>query len=213
MGNEIQRKAGWLTIQPRRRRSRWGDRAGRLWVWPASGSRAPPPPGWRPAARSAYRPASATSTHSSRRESAARGRLQPPSNRSAARRHRRLSTITRLTPRSRHFALSPDFASQKTHDNITGYFFIIHARSTMRESLNAHHTEREYTSRFHQLFHVKRQVWVQNYLRNCLSWALVSSWTKNQSNPWILTTRHETVRTRRESSETERRGEGGKTRR
>lgn len=79
-----------LTIRLRRRRSQWGGRAARPSVWPASGSRAPPPPGWRPAARSAYRPASATWTHSWRRESAARGRLQPPS----TRRHRRLITRT-----------------------------------------------------------------------------------------------------------------------
>lgn len=124
----------WLTIQHRRRRSRSGGQAARPSGWPASGSRAPLPPGWRPAACSAYRPASATWTHSWRRESAARGRLQPPSNRSAASRHRRL--ITRRTLRPRHCARSPDLASQWTHDDITGYFFIIHARLTMRESLN-----------------------------------------------------------------------------
>lgn len=47
---------------------------------------------------------------------------------------------------------SPD-RSRLTRDNITGYFFIIHARTTMRESLDAHNSTRSWTPvNFHQLF-------------------------------------------------------------
>lgn len=110
-----------LTIRHRRHRSRWGGRAARRWVWPASGSRAPPPPGWRPAARPAYRPASATWRHSWRRESAARGHLRPPSNRSAASRHRRL--ITRRTPCRDHQLSLPD--GNATLSPLTSLLFML----------------------------------------------------------------------------------------